>query len=215
MTPDPTTSRRAFTLVELLSVIAIIGVLSGIILVVVGRSRAKAFDARCVSMQRQLGVAVQLFVLDNQNRFPGPCYAGVRKGYSTKSSDSSFFGFIAPYVGLVSDDKWRNADSLMCPAWSLDVINADQAPVYMLSDSVTLSDGTTVNPWGYPSKSTPIRSNQIANPASTWWLKDIDQKNASANASWYASLPRDPVHGNGKTRNALFGDYSVRSVPSE
>lgn len=208
-------TRQAFTLVELLAVIAIVGVLAGIIIAMVGRTRSAALDARCLSMQRQIGMAVQLYASEHQNRFPGPCYGGVRKGYSTKSSDGSFFGYIAPYQGLAASTAWLQADSLTCPAWSRQVTDADQAPVYLLNDSVTTTNGTTANPWGYPSKSSPIPVNQLANPGTTWLLKDIDQGNAAANATWYRHLPPVPVHGGGKNRIVLFGDFSARAVPAD
>lgn len=208
-------SRQAFTLVELLTVIAIVGVLAGITIAMVGRARSAALDARCLSMQRQIGMAVQLYAAEHQNRFPGPCYAGVRKGYSTKSSDGSFFGYIAPYQGLEASTAWLQADALICPAWSRQVIDADKAPVYLLNDSVTTSDGTTVNPWGYPSKSSPIPITQLANPGATWLLKDADQGNATANATWHRQLPPAPVHGGGETRIMLFGDFSARTVPAD
>lgn len=205
-------SRQAFTLIELLAVIAIVGVLAGIIIAMVGRSRSAALDARCLSTQRQIGIAIQLYASEHKNRFPGPCYAGVRKGYSNKSSDGSFFGYIAPYQGLEVSTSWLQADALTCPAWSQQVTDADQAPVYLLNDSVTTTDGTTANPWGYPSKSSPIPVIQLANPSTTWLLKDIDKRNAAANATWYSYLPPAPVHGGGKTRIVLFADFSARTV---
>lgn len=60
----------ALTLVELLVVIAILGILAGLLLPTLGRSKAKAFNAACVSNLRQLGIATRLYADDNQERLP-------------------------------------------------------------------------------------------------------------------------------------------------
>ncbi len=56
--------RGAFTLIELLAVIAIIGVLAAIIIPVVGRVRVKAASAKSASNLRQLGIALNSHVAE-------------------------------------------------------------------------------------------------------------------------------------------------------
>lgn len=60
----------AFTLIELLVVIAVIAILAGLLLPVLGRSKAKAHNAACVNNLRQLGIATRLYAEDNQERLP-------------------------------------------------------------------------------------------------------------------------------------------------
>ena len=68
--PVPAPNSRGFTLVELLVVIAIISVLAGLLLPTLGSAKRKAQTAACLSNLHQIGLAMELYIQDNDHRLP-------------------------------------------------------------------------------------------------------------------------------------------------
>lgn len=62
--------RRAFTLVEMLVVIAVIAILAGLLLPAIAKSKDKARDIQCLNNLRQLGSAVFLYAGDHDQMLP-------------------------------------------------------------------------------------------------------------------------------------------------
>jgi prepilin-type N-terminal cleavage/methylation domain-containing protein len=59
-----------FTLVELLVTITIIGVLVALLLPVLSRAKAQARSVTCKNRLHQLGLALQMYVNENGNKYP-------------------------------------------------------------------------------------------------------------------------------------------------
>ena len=71
----PTANRKSkiengFTLIELLVVIAIIAILAALLLPTFGRVKEGSRNAACLNNLHQIGIALQTYVQDNQNRLP-------------------------------------------------------------------------------------------------------------------------------------------------
>lgn len=71
---SPLHRQTAFTLVELLTVIAIIGILAAIIVPVTGRVRASARAVQCLSNLRQVFMAANFYSTDTNQRLPRRTY---------------------------------------------------------------------------------------------------------------------------------------------
>ncbi len=62
--------RKGFTLIELLVVIAIIGILAAMVFPVFARARESARKAVCLSNVKNIALAIQMYLADNNDTFP-------------------------------------------------------------------------------------------------------------------------------------------------
>ena len=101
----------AFTLLELLVVLAILGVLVGLLLPALARARKRAHAVMCSGQLRQLGLAVHLYAEDHEDQFP-------RSQHSAFAHRQQPWGIaLAPYLGSSRQTWTQLVTSLYhCPS---------------------------------------------------------------------------------------------------
>lgn len=87
----------AFTLVELLIVIAIIAILAAMLLPAVSTARRRALEASCKNNQRQLGISLHLYATDHNDALPLNNYVYDVSTLNPITQSNSWAPGLAPY----------------------------------------------------------------------------------------------------------------------
>ena len=86
--------KKHFTLIELLTVIAVIGILAGMLLPALSSAKNKAKAANCISSLKQVGLALHLYAGDNRNRLPDRGDRSSSGEGTTKANGNNYNGVI-------------------------------------------------------------------------------------------------------------------------
>jgi prepilin-type N-terminal cleavage/methylation domain-containing protein/prepilin-type processing-associated H-X9-DG protein len=203
-----------FTLLELLTVIAIIGILAAILIPVVGSVRKSARNATCLSNLRQLGVAFYLYVGDNRGSIPqfsitsNPnmptyrwgCYGG---GYGSVTKP------LNAYVGRThQNNNIENPDVFTCPGdLALGGIDGS-SPIYGWSGTTYGSSyvvSQTIYTPGYGVSS--FRMTDVKSPSKLVLMGDMMMFAPS-----YGTWAITSWHGGSNISNVLLFDGHVKSL---
>ncbi len=117
-------ARRAFTLVELLVVVAIIALLIAILLPALKQAKETAQIVKCASHQRSIGIAMSLYASDHLNRA-----MNTYNNSGPDGNDYSWQGILgAEYMNGATDDRQYFKPNMRCPtgratSWSFALNN--------------------------------------------------------------------------------------------
>lgn len=232
-------SNSAFTLIELLTVIAIIGILAAILIPVVGSVRESARRAACQSNLRQMGAAVHAYLADNpqSDQLPGPSW-----NYLYPFNNVGLGLDLATYLGATEHRHGQEArliEVMVCPSYAtlfnvhgMEFADAEGGstggaevprpyrqnitqrddrgiPFYVFGDGSgdRGRGGNEVRP---PRKFSELEE---FGPSRVWLITDADGNPGSSLLG--SSIPTEPIHGGGSSRNYLFLDGSVRSLNAQ
>jgi len=98
----------AFTLVELLVVVAIIAILAALLLPVIAKSKEHGKSAACLSNLHQIGIALQLYTQDHDNKMPVMFDALISTNGMPVTNSATMDLVLSNYLG--------NAHVLLCPS---------------------------------------------------------------------------------------------------
>ncbi len=96
-------SRRfynGFTLIELLVVIAIIAILAAILFPVFGRARENARRTSCLSNMKQIGIAMNMYTQDYDERLPEPGLGGVFRNAGNTGLGQLYMGILPFHLAV-------------------------------------------------------------------------------------------------------------------
>lgn len=221
------TRSSGFTLTELLVVILIIAVLAATAFTIAKNVMAKAHQAGCVAIMRQVGIATAASIQDNNDRMPAPIVVNGQVPYYTNGNDTALsgktlFSQLAPYLGLEEQSELTGLpDSLVCPAfrkrfpgWNANGQGnlggnlgtpGGNGRVFFMNQDLVLAGKRVFGPQD---------DSQAASQPDAMTYSVVSQGTARTPVSKIVMLMDFEPTMHGKSRNYLFFDFHVESLPN-
>ena len=208
----------AFTLIELLTVIAIIGVLAGILIAAIQGVRKRASAAHSVSNLRQLGSTMNMYANDHKDRYPGPVNSGQSPKFRPNKENNptgNLAYYIRDYIGEGFNANGY-AEIFTYPGWVANTSNENGISYFVHREpfpGVFPLGRLSSNPNNLADTITRMQLSRY-DLSKEIWISEADQENQDipSAAGWFSDLPERAVHGS--TRNVLYYDGSVAALPA-
>ncbi|MDP0497352.1 MAG: type II secretion system protein [Verrucomicrobiota bacterium JB024] len=214
--------RMAFTLIEVLAVLALIAVLAAILLPAFSRIREKTMAVNCTSNMRQIGASMLLYVNEHGGRLPGPLWPEQGVLYRSSGGQVVEEGHLVAYLVPYFDEppqadgvaNARNIDAFLCPAWMASK-GFDESEVV----GAGIPYQSEIRYFGHKRSNPDLQTEprmlvDVPDPARIAAIFETDAQDGTyyGNTGNYR-LADSPVHES--FRHYLFFDGSVRAVSLE
>jgi type II secretory pathway pseudopilin PulG len=164
--------RRAFTLIELIVIAAILGVLIGLALPALGSAMREARRIQCATSLRSLNQGLRMY-MDMENRGIFPAVPSFNPNWRNQSF-TQVYGVIEPYLDSAhprrqnADDDWVSGPPFVCPA--------DNTVAWEFGYSYSFWPGSLMTSLRDPNLVFPERARRVTmqyempSPASPGWV---------------------------------------------
>lgn len=219
----PIPRREGFTLVELLSVIAIIAILAALLFPAMNSARERASMTQCKANLQQWGAGFSLYLADHEGVFPEE---GIGKADPLSQAANAWFNVLAPYMGyeplLTACPNFRpprpgDKSPFICPSIRIQdvandagaqVIPGTRDPVFSYAYNLWLDhSGRAGQHGGTTGFGTQLRLSQIAKPAKLAVLGEVAITDFDNMAGRHLRFR----HNKGGAANILLADGHVET----
>lgn len=213
--------RYAFTLLELLTVIAVIAILSTILVSVISNVRAKADQVNGLGKLRHFMMSAILYASEHENRAPGPA-ARAQYAVLRKNDNSQLSWLLRDYLNVPSKSLDGTPLPAIMPPRLQSLHDPNSTVAYFAVNNLSTST-RPIKPWGTVSgdykdwtseeDKLPKRFDEIPELARQVALIDMDLKLQGLGGGPVAifNVMEETLYEN--SRNAAFWDGHVEAVP--
>lgn len=203
-----TKKRSAFTLIELLTVIAIIGILAALSFLGYGRVMDRARTTQCLSNLRQLGLTHLIYVSENRNQ--------IIMGHESTLNPVTWENKLAPYLNM-TENRLRYGKQLACPATWMEYPSTHPAQFEQNKAGPSVGINPAIS---LPTATLPVQYfSDIQNPSKVILFADQGPKTGNDYANPWNRNGQDPnvqfVHVQKTKMNVAFLDAHTATLDRE